>query len=147
LKKITSEKAPSREFIIVKFSFKLSEIAKLSHVFNGEDYITFEVAKLKNTDSFGHGYTAYVNKLVETPEPKASLVEDAPKKAPANQKERQLQNRSFNFPGQHRLSHAGKHRRTSLLNSPNSKREPWKQGFFFGHEFAFSLMAPGNEKA
>ena len=32
---------------IVKFSFKLSEIAKLSHVFNGEDYITFEVAKLK----------------------------------------------------------------------------------------------------
>ena len=32
---------------IVKFSFKLSEIAKLSHVFNGEDYINFEVAKLK----------------------------------------------------------------------------------------------------
>ncbi|MFZ4523948.1 MAG: hypothetical protein ACOYNC_19765 [Bacteroidales bacterium] len=66
---------------IVKFSFKLSEIAKLSHVFNGEDYITFEVAKLKNTDSFGHGYTAYVNKMVETPEPQASLVEDAPKKS------------------------------------------------------------------
>ena len=65
---------------IVKFSFKLSEIAKLSHVFNGEDYITFEVAKLKTPDSFGHGYTAYVNKLVETPEPQASLVEDAPKK-------------------------------------------------------------------
>jgi len=65
---------------IVKFSFKLSEIAKLSNVFNGEDYITFEVAKLKNPDSFGHGYTAYVNKLVETLEPQASLVEDAPKK-------------------------------------------------------------------
>jgi hypothetical protein len=65
---------------IVKFSFKLSEIAKLSHVFNGEDYITFEVAKLKNTDSFGHGYTAYVNKLVETTQPQTSLVEDAPKK-------------------------------------------------------------------
>ena len=63
------------------FSFKLSEIAKLSHVFNGEDYITFEVAKLKTPDSFGHGYTAYVNKLVETPEPQASLVEDAPKKS------------------------------------------------------------------
>ena len=60
--------------------------AKLSHVFNGEDYITFEVAKLKNTDSFGHGYTAYVNKLVETPEPQASLVEDAPKKSPRKPK-------------------------------------------------------------
>ena len=66
---------------IVKFSFKLSELAKLSHVFNGEDYITFEVAKLKNPDSFGHGYTAYVNKLVETREPQASLVENAPKKS------------------------------------------------------------------
>ena len=66
---------------IVKFSFKLSEIAKLSHVFNGEDYITFEVAKLKNTDSFGHGYTANVNKLVETPELQANLVEDTPKKS------------------------------------------------------------------
>jgi hypothetical protein len=65
---------------IVKFSFKMSEIAKLTHVFNGEEFITFEVAKLKNPDSFGHGYTAYVNKLVETQEPQASLVEDAPKK-------------------------------------------------------------------
>ena len=66
---------------IVKFSFKMSEIAKLTHVFNGEEFITFEVAKLKNPDSFGHTYTAYVNKLVETPEPQASLVEDAPKKS------------------------------------------------------------------
>ncbi len=65
---------------IVKFSFKMSEIAKLTHQFSGEDYITFEVAKLKNQDSFGHDYTAYVNRLVETPEPQASLVEDAPKK-------------------------------------------------------------------
>ncbi len=58
-----------------------SEIAKLTHVFNGEDYLTFEIAKLKNTGSFGHGYTAYVNKMVETPEPQTSLVEDAPKKS------------------------------------------------------------------
>lgn len=58
----------------------MSEIAKLTHVFNGEDYLTFEVAKLKNADSFGHGYTAYVNKLVETEQPQASLVQDAPKK-------------------------------------------------------------------
>ena len=64
---------------IVKFSFKMSELAKLTHVFNGEDYITFEVAKLKNTDSFGHGYTAYVNKMVETPEPEASQVQETPK--------------------------------------------------------------------
>jgi len=65
---------------IVKFSFKMSEIAKLTHVFNGEDYLTFEVAKLKNADSFGHGYTAYVNKLVETDQPQASLAEEAPQK-------------------------------------------------------------------
>jgi hypothetical protein len=65
---------------IVKFSFKMSEIAKLTHVFNGEDYLTFEVAKLKNTDSFGHDYTAYVNKMVETPETQSSQVQDAPQK-------------------------------------------------------------------
>ena len=66
---------------IVKFSFKMSEIAKFSHKFNGEEFITFEIAKLKNPDSFGHGYTAYVNKMVETPEHQPSLVEDAPKKS------------------------------------------------------------------
>ena len=74
---------------IVKFSFKLSEIAKLSHVFNGEDYLTFEVAKLKTPDSFGHGYTAYVNKMVETPENQPSLVEDAPAKKIRNTKKLQ----------------------------------------------------------
>ena len=64
---------------IVKFSFKMSDIVKLTHVFNGEDYLTFEVAKLKNADSFGHGYTAYVNKLVETDQTQAILVEDSPR--------------------------------------------------------------------
>jgi hypothetical protein len=65
---------------IVKFSFKLSEITKFTHVFDGEDYLTFEVAKLKNTDSFGHNYTAYVNKLVETPETQPSQVNEPAKK-------------------------------------------------------------------
>ena len=64
---------------IVKFSFKLSEIVKLTHIFNGEDYLSFEVAKLKTPDSYGHGFTAYVNKMVETPE-EAGRVEDSPKK-------------------------------------------------------------------
>ncbi len=65
---------------IVKFSFKLSEIVKLTHVFNGEDFLTFEIAKLKSPDSFGHDYTAYVNKMVETQDPQTSQVQDAPQK-------------------------------------------------------------------
>ena len=64
---------------IVKFSFKLSEIVKLTHIFNGEDYLSFEVAKLKTPDPYGHGFTAYVNKMVETPE-EAGRVEESPKK-------------------------------------------------------------------
>ena len=64
---------------IVKFSFKLSEIVKLTHIFNGEDYLSFEVAKLKTPDSYGHGFTAYVNKMVETPEYQGS-VEDTQNK-------------------------------------------------------------------
>ena len=56
----------------------MSEIIKFTHVFNGKDYLTFEVAKLKNTDSFGNNYTAYVNKMLETPQ--SQVREDAPKK-------------------------------------------------------------------
>ena len=58
----------------------MSEIAKFSHVFDGEDYLTFEVAKLKNTDCFGNSYTAYVNKMVETPQP-SQVQEAAPEKS------------------------------------------------------------------
>ena len=65
---------------IIRISCKIADLEKLSHQYNGEDYITFEVARLQNPDSFGHQYTAYVNKLVETREPATVQEPSAPKK-------------------------------------------------------------------
>ena len=45
--------------------------------YNDEDYISLEVAKLQNTDNFGHDYTVYVNRLEEE---QVSEPATAPKK-------------------------------------------------------------------
>jgi len=116
---------------IVKFSFKLSEIAKLSHVFNGEDYITFEVAKLKNTDSFGHGYTAYVNKMVETPEHQASLVEDAPKKSTRKPKRTERQKRKLQFSLTTPIITCRKAQTNFPSKQPNLRKRALKEALFF----------------
>ena len=65
---------------IIRISCKIADLEKLSHQYNGEDYITFEVARLQNPDSFGHSHTAYVNKLVESTEPATVQEPSAPKK-------------------------------------------------------------------
>ena len=69
---------------IVRITCKLEDLQAHSHEYKGEEYITFEVAKLKNTDPFGNDYTVYVNNLVETPDeqPKTQPKTDkAPKPA------------------------------------------------------------------
>lgn len=53
---------------IVRISIKVEDVLKFAHEYKGEQYLTFEVAKLQNPDSFGNDYTVYVNKLVETAE-------------------------------------------------------------------------------
>jgi len=63
---------------IVRVSIKVEDILKHAHEYKGEQYLTFEVAKLQNPDSFGNEYTVYVNKLVETAEKPAKT---APKMA------------------------------------------------------------------
>ena len=50
---------------IIKINLKISDIVKFSHKYNDEDYISLEVARLQNTDNFGHDYTVYVNRLEE----------------------------------------------------------------------------------
>jgi len=85
---------------IVRISIKVEEILKHAHEYKGEQFLTFEVAKLQNPDSFGNEYTVYVNKLVETAEKPAKTTpkmaakptvkaEKTPKKSgkPANNQE------------------------------------------------------------
>ena len=50
---------------IIKLNLKIKNLVKFAHKYNDEDYISLEVAKLKNPDNFGHDYTVYVNRLEE----------------------------------------------------------------------------------
>lgn len=45
---------------IVKVTLKVKEIEKFKHEFEGEEYITFEVAKMKKPDDYERTHTAYV---------------------------------------------------------------------------------------
>ena len=78
---------------IVRISIKVEDILQHAHEYKGEQYLTFEVAKLQNPDSFGNEYTVYVNKLVETEEkPKAT----APKTATPEDKTRKKTSKKAN---------------------------------------------------
>lgn len=74
---------------IIKINFKLSDIVNLTHDYKGEEYLSFELAAMKTPDSFGHEYTAYVNKLEEAaPMMETSKVNEPKakgKKAPKHQ--------------------------------------------------------------
>ena len=72
---------------IVRISIKVEDILKHAHEYKGEQYLTFEVARLQNPDSFGNDYTVYVNKLVEAEEkpqktaPKTATSEEKPRRS------------------------------------------------------------------
>lgn len=46
---------------IVKVTLKVEEVMKFKHEFEGNEYITFEVAKMQDVDKFGRTHTAYVS--------------------------------------------------------------------------------------
>ena len=57
---------------IVRVTLKLSEVKKIAYTRDGVEYITIEVAKLKEPDKFGRDYTVYSSKKVaEVQEPAA----------------------------------------------------------------------------
>jgi hypothetical protein len=53
---------------IAKCTVKVSEMMKFIHEYEGEDYITFEVAKMQSPDKFGREYTVYCTTKEETEE-------------------------------------------------------------------------------
>ena len=62
---------------IVKVTLPVEEVLKFKHEWEGTEYLTFEVAKMKETDKFGRTHTAYVSVLEETEE---ETKEEKPKK-------------------------------------------------------------------
>ena len=46
---------------IVKVTLKVEDLLKVTHEFQGVEYLTFELAKMQNTDDYGRTHTAYVS--------------------------------------------------------------------------------------
>lgn len=55
---------------VVRMTLKVDDLIQHKYEKEGIEYITFEIAKLKESDKFGRTHTAYVSK-VEEPAPKA----------------------------------------------------------------------------
>ncbi|QIA07125.1 hypothetical protein [Draconibacterium halophilum] len=53
---------------ITKVTVKVSELLKHVHEFGGEQYCTFEVAKLQQPDDFNRTHTAYCTTVEEVPD-------------------------------------------------------------------------------
>ena len=52
---------------IVKATVKVTELLKHTHVFEGDLYCTFEIAKLQEPDKFGRDHTLYCTTMQEVP--------------------------------------------------------------------------------
>jgi len=62
---------------IVKITLSVEEMMKFVHEYKEKEYITFEVATLRNEDQFGHTHTVYATTIEET--------EDAPQEEKTNE--------------------------------------------------------------
>ena len=50
---------------IAKCTVKVAELLKYVHQYEGEDYVSFEVAKMKAPDQFGRTHTCYYQTKVQ----------------------------------------------------------------------------------
>jgi hypothetical protein len=53
---------------IIKVTVNMDGLEHFTYEFNGESYLTFEIAKMKNPDQFGREYTVYVSRQEEVKE-------------------------------------------------------------------------------
>ena len=65
---------------IVKVTLKVEELLKLTHEFQGVEYLTFEIAKMQSTDDYGRTHTAYVSVREDAAE-EETAADKAAKKA------------------------------------------------------------------
>lgn len=68
---------------IAKCTVKVSELLKFVHDYKGEDYVSFEVAKMKEPDQFGRDYTVYCTTKEEVADEKPKQKRKAKKEEPA----------------------------------------------------------------
>ena len=73
------ETKEGKKLEIVKMTLKLEDLIKIAHDYKGEDYVTFEVATLRNEDQFGHTHTVYTTVFEDSPEIKPEEITVKPK--------------------------------------------------------------------
>ena len=56
---------------IAKVTCKVEDLVKYAYEYDGIEYVTFEVAKMKTPDNFGRDYTVYVSQKEEVEEPQS----------------------------------------------------------------------------
>ena len=64
---------------IAKVTVKVSEMMKFKHEYEGEKYVTFEVAKMKQPDKFNRSYKVYCTTREE-------MEDEKPAKKPRSKK-------------------------------------------------------------
>jgi hypothetical protein len=73
-------KGKTSNFAIVKVSIPISEILKYKYEKEGVEYITFEIAALKEPDKFERTHTVYVTVPEEVTEPASPEIPAKPAK-------------------------------------------------------------------
>jgi hypothetical protein len=66
---------------IVKVTLKVEELLKVTHEFQGVEYLTFEIAKMQSKDEFGRTHTCYVSVRENETEEEAAPDKEANKAA------------------------------------------------------------------
>ena len=67
---------------IVRATVRVSELLNFKYEFEGEEYVTFEVAKMQNADQFGRDHTVYCTT-------KEDVEEEEPAKQPGKRRKKQ----------------------------------------------------------
>ena len=52
---------------IVKITLKMEDIMKFKYEKEGAEYVTFEIARMREADKYGRTHTAYVSTMAEEP--------------------------------------------------------------------------------
>jgi len=65
---------------IVRVTLKVEELLKVTHKYDGVEYLTFEIAKMQSKDDFGRTHTCYVS-VKETVKEEESAQEKEARKA------------------------------------------------------------------
>ena len=67
---------------IAKVTCKVEDLVKYAYEYDGVEYVTFEVAKMKTPDNFGRDYTVYVSQKEEVEEPQSKRKDAASSRKP-----------------------------------------------------------------